>query len=398
MNQQLPDIRGTDYGLLAYRDDYSPYLRTLQVACMRFAEAYKAVQADAASGERAFEVRALLDFTSRFAATIAALSVRLAGGHVKAPYIDITESGFPNFHEIGALESEIPTASSALATIPAQPVLKRRLIDAVMKGDASPAVELSALAERAYLELLTKPGDLFLTFSHGSLEHLGVGGDGRRQYACSWGSYDVGTNCPSIYVLQFDQSEFHRQVGSEIEQELFLEKIRAEGSHAAPLGVMATAIDEHLGIYPKKLTRWTLGPLYTPLLFEARGEGLSTTEEILKDLLSVTGREDTFLLHVTEERVEADYEAPAGSLTAALGFAKDVRQVFRIPGLDAELYERKVTSLARSTLLPHESHQHLTANLRQEIRILGTDVVLFPFNQQGETQHVERHIPKRDTD
>ncbi len=161
MQVGIADSRGTaDLGFLRYVNDYPSYFQTLQHGCGQFLDAYHVADIGGVNNQEGrFELKATTDFVGRLLASLAALRLRYAYQRdgERPLYVDLSDSGFPNFHEISHMESDAADALSRLAQLPARPALTRRLADRIMAGEADPKGELAEFSERAYLERLLDP-------------------------------------------------------------------------------------------------------------------------------------------------------------------------------------------------------------------------------------------------
>lgn len=383
-------LQSADYGFLQYLDSYRTYFRLIESALRKMTHLHEAGHVPEATHEAEFEKDAIADAARRLLKTVYALRVRSASLRKDEHplYIDLSDSGFPNFHEISVLEKDVQSVGEKSEKMSALPKLKRALVDRIIaSGNPEPEEELVAVGQRAYFELLAKPSELFLPFYGGTLKHLGDT-DNRRRYVYSWGSYDSSANQPSLYVLLFEQPlELDPMEQRGPDWNALRERIQAAGSHAAPIIVMANDLDEVPGVYPKLLKRLTLGPLFTPDILDARTDALTVRELAIRELLSSVAEEEPFLLCASHEFAISEREEASKTLLSALGMRK-VKQIFRIPQEDLEALERHASELHRIALLPHDMVQHLTLERRQFVPELGEKTTLFPFNEKGEITDV----------
>jgi hypothetical protein len=393
----------TDLGTLKFENDYRSYFDTLQAALRRYADVYEAARPIGEPGEPSFEARAFSELAERLLATIAVLRLRYLYREAddRALYVDLSDSGFPNFQEISRMESDIGEAASKLGQMPAMPALRRKLIDRIIEtGDANPQEALAAIGSRAYYESLADPTKLFLTFTEGSLKYLGET-DRHRHYAYACGAYDPTANLPILYVLLFDQDVEEPPMEEDgPHRTAFRERMRAEASHTSPLGVMAMGIDNLPCVSPKMLKRLTIGPLFAPFIFDARDAGsLSDREELISALCTAVEGEEVFLLCGSDEIVtSAREERASSSIFTAFSTQKRVRQIFYLPEDDLELYRRKASVMHRYALLPHGMIQELTPAVRAKIPELCPNAILIPFTQQGETNVIGQRSTERTSD
>jgi hypothetical protein len=131
-----------------------------------------------------------------------------------------------------------------------------------------------------------------------------------------------------------------------------LEVLRAEGSRAPDVGILALAIDDALDpIHPKILKRLCIGPLYAPMLLERHPpDPDDPAAAVLGPLIQRHGRRpDDFVLELRDEIVFSKAQQVTRSLLAPRG---KVREIFAITETDPECYARRASVIHHHVLLP----------------------------------------------
>lgn len=273
--------------------------------------------------------------------------------------IDVTESGFPNQLEIGAIERDTVSRDEVLRSLPAAAMLRRILVDELFRSEQEPDEVLRELARREYLERLT-PGTAFCTFAEGALTRLeSPAAMTDRRYLFSWGCYDFVTNRPFLHVLTFEQDGQRPPLEENAEERhRFIDVLRKEGGRAPALGVLAMSIDDALEtIHPKLLKRICVGPHYSRLLLGYCQPNAADSHEVyFRELLRCShGRAEDFILLITEEQIFSRRQEVVRGVFSPSGRR---REIFSIDEADAECAGRGVSAVQRFYLMPHELLQH----------------------------------------
>ncbi len=300
-------------------------------------------------------------YLERFLGTMLALSLKYCysdGGEWLK--IDVTDSGFVHFYELARLHADLENRGSELLNLPRPNALKSEILDHMFTGKEDPVDLISQLARRYYFDGLDAD-KLFLEHNHGE---LGVEGKGEASlYYYHWSCYDSETNRPYIYIMLFEESGRPRPMAEDKKRfEVFKQAIKAEGSRAPKLNVVAAAIDDRLvDIHPKVLKRIGIGPLYS--------EAFSINiPEDLRRVLSHAVSKDRFAFCMDHEQLVSTKQVTAKGL-----FSKErLREIFFVPGSEGELFDRGVSSLQSYVLLNHTLHQHAQAVLKDR-RIISFD-------------------------
>lgn len=384
--------QGPDFSLLAGSEQYVRYFAQVSQACTLLTQSYAELGSrDGASREARIEADAVVSSLHRFLASLTALKMRYTYRDEvrdRPLYIDLTDSGFPNYHEINMLEIDSRDAASRLRDNPGSMVLKRKLIDALIHtGEDQPAL-LAELSERTYWKLIEHRERLLLTFAPAEIHCRGEVGD-VRQYVATWNFYDSTDNVPSLYILSLDQKMYDdplETMGSNSHQ-AFQEVVRREGQRAGNLMVMAVEFDKGLQhIHPKFLKRMRMGPLYSKLLLEARDVATLSEKELrIYELLSLCpGGDEVILFGKDDILFSLRQEKLESTLLRSLGFRKDVREIFYIPESNLEAYEHGISHGHQYAVVPHRVLQHVTPEIVALVPELGPHVRKIVYNEKGD--------------
>ncbi len=313
----------------------------------------------ASSSENNIENNDLRKFLEKLAATSELLRYKYTAldSNERSLWVDVTESGLPNRLEISQLEVDAARKEQLLSTIPPLSYLKQALVDEIFATQAEPHAILRELGPRLYLERL-KWSEAFLAFNEGNLTLLSESPSSRR-YQYSFACYDFATNRPYLHFLVLDLDIKSQKKSQDGALEELRKVVRAEGSRAPALGLLAMSIDEGLDeVHPKLLKRLCLGPLYSKIILE---ECVTTPgnarEQFMKDLLKRYGRrDDDFVMLITEEIVFSKRQEVSRSM---LGVAERRREIFELSEGDPECAERKASVVYHYYVMPHELMQHV---------------------------------------
>lgn len=382
---------GPDYGILGDAKFYRRYFAQVAKACMSLKHAYAEVRTrDGSTHEAQIESAEVEAHLNRFLQTLRALDRRSVyqDPNDRMPFIDLTDSGFPNYTEISNMEAHTHLAEEELRKGPADALLKRQLADALIRTGEDIPEHLVQLCQRSYYAMIRDHQKLFLTKTPIKVHFRGEE-QKMRKYVATWGFYDPERNTPHLYILSFDQSKHEYPLEEDTEERNALMKVlQMEGSRAGDLLVMASNIDEKVrSVHPKVLKRLQLGPLYSRLLFEFRNPNeLTPQESAMRELLMSGGHEDDVIALCRDEIIFSKrQEKLAGSMLRTLGFKKDTREIFYIPENDLVSYEKGYTQTHHFALMPHRVLQQLLDHPREELQdMLGPHVRKITYNERGE--------------
>lgn len=369
-----------DFATLQGDDEYTRYFQLLSRVFTRLSTFYRAQ-----TEFNDVETNEIEGYLARYLATIEMLRIKYAypGATARPLWIDLSESGFPNFMEFRNLETDLEIRKERLRLLPPAALLKGKILDHLMIEHVDPLGIVSTYAEFLYFNMLA-PERVFLPFVPGAILPCIAKA---RTYLVSWGSVDVTTNRPFVTFMQFEQDADEPPLEEEgVHRTQFMECIRAEGSGGSgvsPLRVSAAAIDQAMEtIHPKIVKRICLGPLYTPLLLErVGGENPDAHAQILKTLFARyrQGEED-FILFFTHELLFSRRQYTKRGLMGGRG---RTYEIFDVPEANALCYERQASIVLESVMLPHHLLQNISEDDIRTIPELGKRTRKVAYNEKG---------------
>ncbi len=262
--------------------------------------------------------------------------------------LDKTDSGYPNHYDFFSLQTDLRDREGKRYAVPKQNALKREMLDFMFKHGKQPEALLPKMAERVYLDMLEKD-KLFLPFNSGM---LGAVGKNKKEhlYMCYWSCFNAEDNLPYVYLMTFTSTLPGGDPLHENKEALaaFRETVKSEGSRAPKLNIVASGIDTALDdVHPKILKRIRLGPFYS----------LNFSENLapeLKELFAHGDEHRHFALFMESEFVTSKKQIVSSSF-----FSKGkIREIFFVPEHQMEFYEKGISGLERSVILPYKLHQH----------------------------------------
>ena len=381
---------------------YTAYLGLLTDAFKRLLAYYGEVEREAQTSEG--ESMAL--YVQKILATMQALRLKhsFSPEYFVRPGVDLADSGFPHSHDIMTLDADISTRSERLPKIPEIELLRQMLLEYLMSPGAEVPVRNSEecrklqwmIAERAYLEQLDlrkqffrfTPGKLFAADQKTFLKEKG-----RRGFHFSWGCYDSQRNRPCVYfmLLTQDESEIQLDKPDNPEYVRFLQAIDNIASRApVSLSSIAVRLDEAFRkLYPKALKRFCLGPLVSPLLWDANkvGESPKLAQILLPLFKEAELAQNDFVLFFTTEMVVSEREEAPSALLSVLG--NKARQIFHVPKNDRKSLRRGASAYQMYCILPHRLRQHLSdetlAEIQKNLDADGLEMLTYQRMEEGVT-------------
>ena len=373
-------IKDPNFAFLSGEDEYARYFNLLNLVFDRVLKSYQGRSADS------HEANSVADFLKRLRFDIEALRVKWTYNSETRPlWVDLTDSGFPNFMEIDSLKTDLASKPDRLKMLMPESLLKAQILDRLLEdGTDSPEV-LKQLSERAYLEMI-ETEKLFLPFTPGTLAPMGQKND-QRNYVFSWGCYDFATSRPYIHLMAFDQDADQQPLeeGGDRFREM-MGVVRAEGSRAPDVKILALAIDDALEpIHPKIIKRICIGPLYARSLLQNKEiDGENVQQIIFRDLLENCAREDDFVLMISDEIIFSREQ----SITKRLLSSKSrVREIFAIPEEDPRCFSRGASVVHNNLLMPHNFLQ----NAGRKIELMQLDLGKYSVTTYDAKGRVRNH-------
>ena len=327
---------------------------------------------DRADPGNPFPPAVILPYLARFAASLRCWENRI--GFTEHFRISRAESGFPVFQNVLELEKDRNTAAERLAAIPDAQTLRAEMADFILRNRAFPEALQSRMAERIYLESLSK-GEVFSPVILPETVHVGVNRqNGRPVCVVVWGAFDGSQTLPMIYIAVIEDSsdnmvkmlvrgdgtldpdiDIPLPVGGLLNPEhaaRFDDFITRNSSYALTPATIAANLDRDFPtLHPKQLRRFVLGPFYSA--------GITENNDRINGILSKVRRSgDAWLLTWTQQEVFSSAERPAER-----GFfsSTPARQEFHIDTSNLEAARMGVSTYQKHALVPHEAYQALYA-------------------------------------
>ncbi|MDP3770007.1 MAG: hypothetical protein Q8R40_03675 [bacterium] len=370
-----------DFTVLANEAAYARYFDQLHYAIDRLHACYTVMALKKRNASKEREAATMAHFLQKLLFTTEVLKIKYAYRMpIERPlWVDLSDSGFPNFAELAHFESDVANRSKQLKDMPTEARLKSSMIDYMLQKHAHPDLFLSQISHRTYLEMLD-PEKLFMPFNQGALE-LVTSNETTRRYVYTWACYDFATNRPYVHILEFEQdtnAETLERYGHAYDE--FVAIIKNRGSRTQPIGVLATEIDNALeSIHPKHLQRICIGPFYSELTLKERGERIETKEQVLLDVLRRAARDqrDSLIFFTNEIVISERQEVKGNRLTG-----RRVREVLYMTPLDTESFARYASFVQYHVLLPHHVLQQIGAAEIVAMPELGSAIKLV-YNEKG---------------
>lgn len=267
---------------------------------------------------------------------------------------DRHESGFPVAQELMLMALDAAQAGKHLAGMAAEAELKDRMVRQIVRDLASPVALQFALSQRLYYEALAV----------GMREHLGAGGlfwarndpdvqwiedvGKRRHFLVHWAVYDTQVNLPVVYLLDVEDSGRTPLPNDDRRWPQAQAHLMAQSIAGLKLLTIAQGFDKDFsGLHPKRLRRFTLGPMYSHDFTLQSGP----ISQVLADAQADDG-DDWALVWTVEDLIsDREEEVKEGWFSSA------ERQVFRLDPFGGA--ESGVTRMERMVILPERPYQVL---------------------------------------
>lgn len=286
-----------------------------------------------------------------------------------------SESGFPLFQNVLALENDLETAQERLSSIDDEETLRAGMVDFILSQKKFPLELQNQIAERRYLETLVD-GKHFSPLVLPRTIKVSVNKKtGRPYYVVHWGYFDGAANLPMVYMAVIEDSSedlMKMLVGKNgrLDKDLdiplpidgllnpklanafdiFCEK---NSSYSLTLSTIATAMDHDFDhLHPKQLRRFVLGPFYHSDI-TVNGK---TVDKILK---KIKKPENQWLLTWTLQELISVNEKPA---KWGLWGGDPAREEFYINTDNLDCARQGVSSFERHAIVPHEAYQAIFAS------------------------------------
>ena len=292
------------------------------------------------------------------------VSGRLDGIGQKHLTIDFHESGFPVFQEIVTMANDAAQAARHLDGMAEAERLKDEMVRQIVGERVVPTRLQYALSQRIYYETL-RDGGLYFAQMHPAAEFISDVSGGRRGYLLHWGVYDSQMNVPVVYLMEVVDSGKKALPLDERRWPAAQAHLLAQSVGGLKLLTIAKGFDTDFGdLHPKRLRRFTLGPMYSAAFTLQTG----AMREVLEEAKAGPG-EDWALAWTVEELVSERVEVEEG------WFSKTEREVFRLDPFAAQGAETGASRITRSLILPQRPFQVLAEKDPEGFRALRKFVV-----------------------
>ena len=292
------------------------------------------------------------------------VSGRLDGIGQKHLTIDFHESGFPVFQEIVTMANDAAQAARHLEGMAEPERLKDEMVRQIVGERVVPTRLQYAMSQRMYYEAL-RDGGLYFAQMHPAAEFISDVSGGRRGYLLHWGVYDSQMNVPVVYLMEVVDSGKKALPLDERRWPAAQAHLLAQSVGGLKLLTIAKGFDTDFGdLHPKRLRRFTLGPMYSAAFTLQTG----AMREVLEEAKAGPG-EDWALAWTVEELVSERVEVEEG------WFSRTEREVFRLDPFAAQGAETGATRITRSLILPQRPFQVLAEKDPEGFRALRKFVV-----------------------
>ncbi|MEM0898506.1 MAG: hypothetical protein AAGI92_00975 [Pseudomonadota bacterium] len=316
--------------------------------------------------------QSVVPYVERLSASFDAWRHRLA--YADKFRISRSDSGFPVFQNTLELDNDRRSAPKRLAALPDAEILRGEMADFILRHKAFPHDLRKAMAERLYLEAVSK-GDVFSPYVLPETIKVSVNPKTKRPfYMTHWGVFDGTANLPLIYSAIIEDSskdmvqslvtsdgkmnddvDIPIPVGGLLNHTLarrFDQWADANAAYSLSPATVAINLDEEFEtLHPKQLRRIVLGPFYSA--------GITEHNETVNSILErVAKPEHAWLLTWTVQDVFSKREVPG---KRGLWSSTPTREEFHIDTDNLEAARMGVSEFEKHALVPHEAYQALYA-------------------------------------
>lgn len=316
---------------------------------------------------------AIMPYVERLSQTFSCWENRI--GFTDSFRISTSESGFPVFQNVLALDNDRKRVKERLAGLPTCDELRAQMVDYILRQRAFPTALQAQMAERSYFETIRK-GEVFAPFILPQTIRVSVNPKtGRPYYVVHWGAFDGLQSLPMVYMAVVEDSSdkvndmlvthkgtFNSRVKIPLPVEGLLNPDLAHAfdtfamnnsSYALTPATIAGNLDKDFEtLHPKQLRRIVLGPFYSA--------GVTEHNNKVSDILSrVRQQDNAWMLTWTIQEVASKSERPASS---SFWSSSPARETFHIETNDVEAARQGVSYYEKHALVPHDAYQALYAS------------------------------------
>jgi len=264
--------------------------------------------------------------------------------------IDKSDSGFPIYQEILQMASDALQAKDHLKSLPDKARLKQEMITHILDERSAPTQLQYAMSQRLYYESLNSK-NLFLAQNHPrAIWQKGHTAKTRRDYVVHWAVYDSQSNLPVVYVMDLVDVGKRPLPHDERRWPRVQDSLLAQSLSSLTLLTIAKGIDEDYdGLYPMRLRRFNLGPMYSHAFTTQTGP----LRDVLAEASGVAGLDWALSWRVETLVSESNRSEKTGF------FSKAQRQIYKIDKSSAEAITAGASHVARALVIPHRAYQIL---------------------------------------
>ena len=289
--------------------------------------------------------------------------------------IDRRESGFPVYKELLQMGNDLTQAEKHLDGLPSERVLKREMVEHILRERTQPRRLQFALSQRIYYEALME-GQVFLPQNHPEAVLLGQNPDRTRNYLVHWAVYDSQANVPALYLMEVADSGKDPLHRDERRWPSAQSHLLAQSLNSLKLVTIARGFDsDFVDRHPKRLVRIHIGPMYSNTFTLQDGP----LREVLAEANGGPGM-DWALAWTVENLVSQRTEQQSSGV-----FGSVKREIYELDHYAVQDNDIGATTVNRSLILPQRPYQVLVNRDPQGLRNIRKFVV-------GDGGHVSAHM------
>jgi len=353
MDKNLQELMGEagfgelDSHQFEQKEEYLEYFLYVKMAFKALNEHFISKMEESRS--KSIEKSVISYFITRLQRSIELLNLKYQYDLSHSVRVDVTESSFPNHTELRQMKADYNLKDTFIESLPNALILKDKLIAKLRVQDEEPFEILDALSKRKYFKNLI-PSGIYLMFNTGKLIEGIVRKNGRRNFIHSFSTYDMASNRPVIYVLDFEYSsseeKFNKHNPDFVKYSNMLENV-SMGSKK-PFDMMAFMDQELEWFHPKLLKKYDVGPLFGIYSKDNHAFTKFHKRHKLDHKHFIIYYEEEVLASVGEEMYKSKWLK-----------SKVPLQTWHINKDDPEMAKRKISSLNKYLIAPHDVVQLL---------------------------------------
>lgn len=295
------------------------------------------------------EARLLGRYLTALSATFEALSFKylMTGRADGSPHLtfDRHESGFPVAQELMTMALDAAQVTKHLGGMASEVELKDRMVRQMLRDLTVPTQLQFALSQRLYYEALAT-GGMFWARNDPDCQWIADRG-ARKHFLVHWAVYDTQANLPEIYLMDVEDSGKKPLPNDDRRWPRMQAHLMAQSLSGLKLLTIAQGFDKDFeGLHPKRLRRFTLGPMHSHDFTLQSGP----ISQVLADANAPDG-EDWAMVWTVEDLISEREEAVKDGW-----FSTAERQVFQ---LDPFAPDSGATRIERMIILPERPYQVL---------------------------------------